>query len=280
MSKMVKVGIAKVGCIGATPLFEFLLDERAEREDVGVRVVGAGAKMGLGQCEEVAKALVAFTPDFALFVSPNATLQGAKKGRETLLAAAIPTVVVSDGPTKKIVRELEDKGFGYIIIDADSMIGASKEFLDPTEMALYNSDVIRVLAVTGVYNIIFQEVDKVIEAVKSGKGITLPRIVVDKEMAVHAADFQNPYAKSKAMAAYEVSRRVADLSSEGCFVVKGRERRVSIVAAAHEMMRSAAKLADEAREMEKGGDAVLRSPHHPDGSALKKRKLDEKPVKP
>jgi methylenetetrahydromethanopterin dehydrogenase len=46
------------------------------------------------------------------------------------------------------------------------------------------------------------------------------------------------------------------------------------------MMRNAAKLADEAREMEKGGDAVLRSPHHPDGSALKKRKLDEKPVKP
>jgi len=280
LAKIVKIGIVKAGGIGTMPLLEFLLDERAEREDIEVRVVGAGAKMGMEQCEDVAKAITAFTPDFALFISPNATLQGPKKGREILSSAGFPTIVVSDGPTKKIVKDLEDRGFGYIIIDADAMIGARREFLDSTEMALYNADILRVLAVTGVFNVVFQELDKVIEAVKNGKGITLPRIVVDKEMAVHAAGFQNPYARSKAMAAYEISRRVADLTAEGCFVVKERERYTPIVAAAHEMMRNAAKLADEAREMEKGGDAVLRSPHHPDGSALKKRKLDEKPVKP
>lgn len=44
MSKTVKIGILKVGCIGSAPLLEFLLDERAERRDIAVRVVGSGAK--------------------------------------------------------------------------------------------------------------------------------------------------------------------------------------------------------------------------------------------
>jgi methylenetetrahydromethanopterin dehydrogenase len=82
------------------------------------------------------------------------------------------------------------------------------------------------------------------------------------------------------MAAYETARRVADLSVEGCFQVKEWKRYTQIVSAAHEMMRQAARLADEARENEKSEDAVSRTPHYDDGSVLKKTKLMEKPAKP
>ena len=86
-------------------------------------------------------------------------------------------------------------------------------------------------------------------------------------------------ALAKAMAAYETAKRVADLSVEGCFKVKEWERYTKIVAAAHEMARAAAKLAEEAREMEKGEDSVTRKPHYDDGTILSKKKLIEKPKK-
>ncbi len=44
-------------------------------------------------------------------------------------------------------------------------------------------------------------------------------------------------------------------------------------------MRTAAKLVDEAREMEKNRDKVLRKPHFKDGRIGLKRGLLEKPVK-
>ncbi|MCD6443706.1 hypothetical protein J7L70_01730 [Candidatus Bathyarchaeota archaeon] len=49
---------------------------------------------------------------------------------------------------------------------------------------------------------------------------------------------------------------------------------------AHEMIKTAAKLADEARELEKATDSVYRSPHSRAGLILSKRKLIEKPGKP
>jgi methylenetetrahydromethanopterin dehydrogenase len=52
---------------------------------------------------------------------------------------------------------------------------------------------------------------------------------------------------------------------------------VPIVAAAHELLGEAAKLAKEAREIEKYSDSVLRMPHARKGELLKKTKLMEKP---
>jgi methylenetetrahydromethanopterin dehydrogenase len=277
---VVKVGFLKLGCIGSALLLEFMLDERAEREDIDVRVVGAGAKLGIEQAEEAARRMLDFKPQIVIATSPNATLPGPKKAREIIKAAGIPVVVVSDSPTKKSVQELEQQGFGYIIIEADSMIGARREFLDPLEMVLFNLDVARVLAITGALNLLTAEIDRAIESIKKGIQIPLPKIVVDKEKAIKAASFSNPYSATKAMAAYETARRVADLSVEGCFAVKEWERYTQIVSAAHEMMRQAARLADDAREIEKGQDAVSRTPHYDDGSILKKRKLMDKPTKP
>ena len=277
---VVKVGFAKVGNIASAPLIEFLLDERADRNDIDVRVVSSGAKMGVEQAEEVAKKLLEFKPDFAVVTSPNATLPGPKRLRELLAEGGIPVIVVSDAPAKKIVKKLQEAGFGYIIVTADAMIGARREFLDPVEMALFNADLIKVLAVTGVFNIVQVELDRVIDAFKNGEKPTLPRIVIDKDKAVEAANFSNPYAKAKAMASFEIARRVADLTVEGCFMVKEWERYTLLVAAAHEMMKTAAKLADEARELEKATDSVYRCPHSRAGLILSKRKLIEKPAKP
>jgi len=52
---------------------------------------------------------------------------------------------------------------------------------------------------------------------------------------------------------------------------------VPIVTSAHEMMRMAADLCDQARELEKGMDAVIRKPHKKDGVQVSKTKLISKP---
>ena len=277
---VVKVGFVKIGNIGSAPLLELLLDERAEREDIDVRVITSGAKMGVDQAAEVTKKMVDYKPDFVVTASPNAALPGPSKIREILKEAGIPLIVISDSPAKKATKQIEEFGQGYIIVEADSMIGARREFLDPIEMALFNADLMKVLSITGAFNIICTEMDKVIDAFKKGEKPALPRIVIDKEKAVNAAGFQNPYAKVKAMAAYEITRRVADLSVEGCFMVKEWERYTALVATAHEMLRTASILADEAREIEKNNDSVLRMPHYDDGTILQKRRLIEKPRKP
>ncbi|MEM0332753.1 MAG: F420-dependent methylenetetrahydromethanopterin dehydrogenase, partial [Archaeoglobaceae archaeon] len=86
-----------------------------------------------------------------------------------------------------------------------------------------------------------------------------------------------PYAKAKAMAAYYIAEKVADVDVKGCFMEKDPEKYIPLVASAHEMMRTAAILADEAREIEKYNDTVYRSPHARTGEILKKFKLMEKP---
>ncbi|MEM4700029.1 MAG: F420-dependent methylenetetrahydromethanopterin dehydrogenase [Candidatus Nezhaarchaeales archaeon] len=276
---VVKVGIVKLGCVGTAPLLEFLLDERADRADIDVRVVGSGSKMDPDKAEEVAKKLLDFKPDLAIVVSPNAALPGPTKAREVLKEAGLPVVVISDAPARKALGDLEAKGFGAIIVEADAMIGARREFLDPTEMACFNADIIKILAATGVYNIIVEYLDELINSIKQGKAPELRRVVVDKEAAVAATGYSNPYARAKVMAAFETARRVADLTTEACFKIQEWERYTPIAAAAHEMLRNAARLADEAREIEKQGDTLERRPHARDGTLMRKVKLMEKPVK-
>lgn len=275
---VVKLGFIKLGNIGVAPLLELALDERAEREDLDVRVFSSGAKLTLKQASDLAELLISYKPDLAVVISPNATLPGPREVRERLADAGIPTLVVSDAPAKKATKDMEEKGFGYILVEGDAMIGARKEFLDPIEMLIFNADIVKVLAITGVFNVFQETFASIVEALKKGEKPPLPRIIVNKEAAVEAACFCNPYAKAKAMAAYEMLRKAAELDVEGCFKVQEREKYVPIVAAAHEMVRAAMKLADEAREMEKSLDEVLRKPHDKRGRILSKRKLMEKPV--
>ena len=277
---VVRIGFGKLGNIGSAPLLEFLLDERAERKDIEVRVVSSGAKMGVDDAADVAQKLSEFKPDLAVVTSPNASLPGPTKLREILINGKVPTIIISDSPAKKAVQDIEKAGAGYLIVEADAMIGARREFLDPAEMSLFNADLIKVLTVTGVFNVLWQEIDKTIQSIKKREPLTLPRIVINKEKAIETSGLKNPYARTKAMAAHEIAKRVGDLTVEGCFVVKEWERYTQLVAAAHEMMREAAKLADEARELDKAEDMILRTPHHDDGSVAQKRELLEKPKRP
>ena len=277
MSETVKVGIVKAGCIGVLPLIEILLDERADRTDIDVRVVGSGAKLGLERCQEITDIMIKQKPDLVILVGPAQAAPGPTEARKMLAEAGIPTVVISDSPAKKLTKEMEDAGLGYIIVEADSMIGARREFLDPTEMALYNSDVIRVLAATGVLSLIVREIDRVIDSLKKGEEPVLPRLIINKGLV--ASNFKNPYAGAKAVAAYEMARNVARLNTEACFKVKEWTVYTQLAASGHEMMRAAAQLADEARELEKSGDSVLREPHFKDGTLGEKRSLIEKPKK-
>jgi len=279
MSSIVKVGVLKMGCIGTLPLLEVMLDERAERSDIDVRVIGSGAKLGPEQCREVVDLMIKQNPDIVILIGPAQTTPGPTHARRMLMEAKLPTIVISDAPAKRLVDEMEKSGFGYIIVEADSMIGARREFLDPTEMTIYNSDIIRVLAATGVFSLIVEAIDEAIESVRKGGSLKLPSLIIDGVKAVEAAGFSNPYAKAKALAAYEMAGHVSRLTTRACFKIQDSALYIPMVTAAHEMMKTAAKLADEAREIEKSRDEVLRKPHFKNGEIGIKRGLMEKPVR-
>jgi len=270
---MVKVTFLKIGYIGATTLIDALLDERASRKGLSVRVISSGCKMEEGEAVDAAKLAASVPSDLYVVVSPSAGLPGPTAAREVLKETGKPVIVVSDEPSRKIAKKLAEQGFGYIVLYADSMIGARRAFLDPVEMALFNSDVLRVLAVTGVLRLIHTELDRVIAQLERGEEPELPQVLVKKEEALAQSGLENPYAYAKAMASFEAARRVAALSTEGCFKVQERERYLPIVAAAHELMRQAALMADEAREVEKANDSVTRVVHFSKGALRRKTKL-------
>ncbi|MFX1566305.1 MAG: F420-dependent methylenetetrahydromethanopterin dehydrogenase [Promethearchaeota archaeon] len=280
MSSPFLLGVLKLGNIGTSPLLELLFDERADREDFNVLLIGSGAKMDEAAAERSTKLLIEQKPHLVLIPSPNAALKGPTKARELLKDAGIPVILLSDLLPKDQRETLTEAGFGYVLVPADSMIGARREFLDPTEMVLFNVDVIRVLAATGALRQVQIALDEIISSIAAGKTPQLPALVVNATKAVDAGQFTNPYAKVKARAAYEIAEAVAAINVKGCFKQKEHEKYIPTVASAHEMMRTAARLADEAREIEKYGDSLYRSPHFTDGSLGTLTKLGTKPAKP
>jgi methylenetetrahydromethanopterin dehydrogenase len=273
-----KVGIFKCGNIGTSPLLELLLDELADRKDIKVRTVTSGSKMALEDVEEALPKLLEFNPDLFIVTSPNTALPGPAKARETFASSGKPGIVITDAPGKRVKEELEKQGLGYIIITGDPLIGARKEFLDPTEMAVFNSNISKVLAITGVYRIVQQEIDRVIYAVEAGQTPILPKLVIDIKVIRDNSVFGNPYARAKAMAAYALTEKVAEINALACFVEKESEMYIPLVTCAHEVAQAAARLAEEAREVEKANDSVMRRPHAKDGRLKKKTKLLLQPV--
>jgi len=273
---MVNVTFVQTGYIGATTLIDALLDERASRKNISVRVISSGCKMDDSEAEAAAKIAVNVPTDLYVLVSPNAGLSGPVKMREIIKETGKPIIVVSDEPSRRAASKLPEEGIGYIVLYADAMIGAKRPFLDPIEMALFNADVIKVLSITGVFRCIYTELDKVIAQIEKGEVPILPEIVVNKIKALEYAGLTNPYAHAKAMAAFEAARKVASLDTEGCFKVEGMVNYVPIIAAAHELMRYAAMLADEAREIEKANDSVKRVTHFRNGELRSKTQLFSK----
>ena len=268
-----KIGIFKCGNIGTAPNLELLFDELADRKDIKVRVITSGSKMNPENVEDALPKLFAFNPDMVIIISPNTALPGPSKAREAVSNAKLPGIVITDAPGKKVKADIEQQGLGYLIISGDPLIGARKEFLDPIEMAVFNSNVNKVLAITGVYRIVYQEIDKVIYALEAGQTPTLPKLIIDMGMIRDQPFFTNPYAKAKAIAAYVMLEKVAEIDTQACFIEKESEKYLPLTASSHEIAQAAARLAEEAREIEKCNDSVLRKPHGKDGRLKIKTKL-------
>ncbi len=264
-----RLGVLKTGNIATSLVLELLLDERADRE-LEVDVFSTGAKMSPKDAERLLSSVRLDSYALVVYVTPNPATPGPKRVIEAL--AGRRAVVIGDAPGMKLRDWLEELGLGYIFVKADAMIGARREFLDPNEMVLFNSDMLRVLAVTGALRVVQEEIDRAIES-----SDYLPRVVVDAELAAEAAGFTSPYARAKAIAAYRACSLVAELNTSACFGMKEMERYVQTCAAAHELLHSLAEMCDEALEMEKHQDSLLRTPHARDGRRLRKRRLMEKP---
>ncbi len=273
---MVTVTFVKIGYIGTTTLIEALLDERSTRTDLKMRVISSGVNLDEAEAETVSKIAATVESDLYVVITPNAALPGPKKAREVLKETGTPIIAISDEPSRKAMKDLPAEGIGYIVVYGDPMIGAVTAFLDPVEMALFNSDVLKVLSVTGIFRLIQVELDRVIDEIKEGKKPVLPELVITKTKALAASQIQNPYAYGKAMAAFEMARTVAELTTEGVYKTEDRDQIIDKVTAAHEMIRQAAKLADEAREMEKANDSVVRMAHFKNGERRKKTQLHGK----
>jgi len=273
---VVKVGVAKLGNIASGVMAELLLDEKADREDMQTFMATSGTKLEPADVDRVVSNLKAYKPDFAIVVSPNGVLPGPTGAREQLAAAGIPVIIITDDvTTKKEWEGVKASNFGYIIMKADSMIGARREFLDPVEMADFNGNLVKVLAITGAFRKLQLAIDLVIDQVKAGKKgaeLVLPKIVMTTDKAVEG-EFTNNYALAKARAAHEIAMAVAGQNVKGCFMTKEWEKYIPIVASAHEMLKVAAMLCDEAREIEKANDSILRKPHKKDGVLVSKNKL-------
>nr|MDO8117167.1 F420-dependent methylenetetrahydromethanopterin dehydrogenase [Candidatus Sigynarchaeota archaeon] len=164
----IKVGIILVGNIGMSPLLAMILNERADRQDLDVVVSTSGATLDEECCIKTTKKVIDEKPQLILWSSPNAGLPGPKKARELLQEAGIPAIIISDAPSKKAKDEIAERGMGYIVVPADSMIGARRELLDPTEMVLFNADLLKVLALTGIINLVTKAIEDVITSIKQG----------------------------------------------------------------------------------------------------------------
>jgi methylenetetrahydromethanopterin dehydrogenase len=273
-----KIGIFKCGNIGTAPVLELLIDELADRKDIKVRTVTTGSKMNPEDVEEALPKMLEFNPDLFVVISPNTALPGPAKARETFSNSGKPGIVITDAPGKRVKADLEKQGLGYIIITGDPLIGARKQFLDPTEMALFNSNVSKVLAITGVFRIVQTEIDSAIYAIETGQAPSLPKLVIDITTIRDNSVLSNPYARAKAMAAYGMAEKVAEINGLACFMEKESEKYIPLVASAHEIAQAAARLAEEAREIEKYNDSVIRKPHAKNGKLKNKKKLLLDPV--
>jgi len=275
--KILKIGIAKYGTIGSSLLLAFLMDERAEAKRINVHEVTSGAKMNPPDlCVAIMKDVIAWGPDLIITSSPNAALKGPLAGRELAKEAGIPTITISDSPAKKSIDEMKEKGQGYLLVDCDSMIGARRPFLDPVEMSIFNADLLKVLAITGALQVIAEELNKVILDMLAGNTPTLPTVSISAKKAVAAAKFSNPYAEAKAIAAFELAASVSKITGKACFVLQDKNEYMPLLTAAHEMMRTSAMMCDDAREIEKSNDTVMRKPHHAKQQILTKKALMEK----
>ncbi|OKY77963.1 MAG: Coenzyme F420-dependent N5N10-methenyltetrahydromethanopterin dehydrogenase Mtd [Candidatus Methanohalarchaeum thermophilum] len=266
------VGVAKFGNIGSS-FIDLLLDERATRKNLEIKVAGSGSKLDKKSCLSALDSLLNFDLDLVLIISPNPKLKGPKAARKKTKKQDIPVIVIGDVVDKDLKNELEENKFGYILLKNDPLIGARREFLDPIEMADFNSNILKILALSGVFRKIQSELDQVINQPQENKN-KLPNIVID-EFNATKNEFDNPYARYKAIGALKIAKSVDKTNLKGCYKYEDPDKYIPTVASTHEMLKAAKDLVEEAREIEKSNDTVKRTPHKKNGNIIEKRKIQK-----
>jgi methylenetetrahydromethanopterin dehydrogenase len=284
---MVKITFVKIGNITLTTLVDIMLDERASRTDIEATVISSSTKMKPEAAERLFPLIDQVETDLIVMVSPNAN----DKGPQSVIdkyKEKYPVIVVSDAADKEMRAKWKEEGVGYIIAPFDPMIGAKLDFLDPTEMCLFNGYIITAemclfngyiitaFSATGVFAFITKILDDVIDQLKEGKKPELPKNYLSSIGVVSSYPFTNEYSRPKAMAALNILSDAGKLNVNGCFIEKDPERQLIKVAAAHEMVRQASFLADEVRELEKAINHLVRTPHNKEGKVLHKAHFFDK----
>jgi len=269
---LIKIAIVKAGNIATSTIIDIILDERAHREDIEVRVIGSGPKMKVKMIKEVMAIALALEPDLLIYVGPNISSKGNMEVAKVLKDFKVPIIFIGDANNKRILKTLELYGIGYIILEADPLLGAKRAILDSTEMVLFNANVLKVLAVSGTIRLLQHELDRVIKGLKHNKTL-LPKLVVGSDLALKYSGIKNPYANAKAKAAFEMASIVHKLNYRACFELKKKEEYIPCVVSAHELAETAAEIAQNARNIEKINDSILTDPHNRYGQILRKEKL-------
>lgn len=266
---MVKITFVKIGNITLTTLIDIMLDERASRADIEATVISSSTKMKLSAAERIFPLIDQVETDLMVMISPNAN----DKGPQSVIdryKEKHPLIVVSDTADKEVRAKWKEEGVGYIIAPFDPMIGAKRDFLDTTEMCLFNGHIITAFSACGVFAYITALFDGVIDQLKAGEKPTLPLKNMSSIGVVTSVAFGNEYSRPKALAALNILKDAGNVNVNGCFVEKDKEKALIKVAGAHEMVRQAALLADEIRELEKASNHLVRTPHGKEGELLHK----------
>jgi methylenetetrahydromethanopterin dehydrogenase len=266
---MVKITFVKIGNITLTTLIDIMLDERASRADIEATVISSSTKMKPSAAERIFPLIDQVETDLMVMISPNAN----DKGPQSVIdryKEKYPLIVVSDGGDKEVRAKWKEEGVGYIIVPFDPMIGAKRDFLDATEMCLFNGYIINAFGACGVFAYINDLLDGVINQLKAGEKPTLPTRNMSAIGVTTWYPFSNEYSRPKALASLTMLQNSANLNVNGCFIEKDREKALIKVAGAHEMVRQASLLADEVRELEKASNHLIRMPHGKEGELLHK----------
>ena len=123
---VVRLVFAKIGYLGVTSLIEGLLDERAIRTDVIIRSVSSGCKMGEEDGLEIAKSSLTLNPDLIILISPHVGGPGPTARLNLFEKCGKPVLVLTDLSSAKVIQKVGERGFGYILTEADPMIGVKE----------------------------------------------------------------------------------------------------------------------------------------------------------
>lgn len=272
---MVNVTVVKTGVIASSLFIDILFDERGARDDIRIRAITSGCNMDEEQALDLAENALKLPTDLYIIISPAASMGGPSKLRDKLKGTGKPIIVVTDGD-KKVAEMGKEESWGYIVVKVDPMIGAKKQFLDPQEMVLFNGHVLTVLSAIGLVRAFQKLITPVIEGIKNNSSYELPKIELDAYNITKFAEFSNPYAEGKAIAAGRMMINAAATNRKATWSIKDHDKSMNVCVAGHETVRQAALLAMEALEIEKANNGVFRTVFEKDGKISKKRKLYDK----